>query len=107
MIIKPENIKFENTNDIIDYVTKGLPPIKKNYEKIIDKVMSPDSSQYVDNLNEVVLPEKIFGSTDNETLMHVLDRVYDNRIKTIKHTAIGLGIGACLLGLFKIFKNSK
>jgi len=105
--MNPENIKFESTEDVIDYVTKGLPPTRKNYEKIVEKIIYPDDPNYPDNNKEVILSENIFKVTDNETFMHTLDRVYDNRINNLKNIAIGAGIGACIFGLFKLFKKSK
>ena len=38
MIIDAKNIKFETQNDVIDYVAKGIPPRKKNFNQFIEAI---------------------------------------------------------------------
>ena len=96
MIINPEKMVFENTTDIIDYVSRGLPPTKKNFEKIIFKVKHPDSEET--GTNEVYIPERLFINCDNDTMTEALNRVYANRIRN-RNVAITTAIGIVAIGL--------
>ena len=98
MLTNPEKIVFESTDDIVDYVSKGIIPTRKNFEKIIIKVASPDAygSTKVDR-ESVHIPEHLFINCDKETMRQAVARVYENRVRNRKIT---LGIlGTIALGL--------
>ena len=106
MLIKPEKILFENINDVIDYITKGFPPTKNNYDKIIFKIMNPDNPQCDDTNDSVSISKDDLKKIDRGALIYTLDRVYQNKINNTKHAAIGIGAGLLLWKSFKFFKNS-
>jgi len=107
MLISPESIKFENSNDIVDYIGYGLPPTKSNYEKIVDKILNPDANDTVDTNDTVTIPNKIFNNVDTETFLNTLDRVYDNRIKNRNNTLIAAGVSILVGGIIALFKWKK
>lgn len=96
MLMKPEKIAFEYANDVVDYVSRGMVPSRKNFEKIINKVKNPDEDDSI-TTNEVYIPKKIFINYDKDTMDITMRRVYENRVR---NRNIGIGIiGAMVLGL--------
>ena len=106
MIVQPERIAFTEQDDIIDYVTKGLPPTKKNFEKVISKVKNPDNSGdfYYRNAPkagvEVVINDYVVPYDQRDQLDHTLKRVYKNRIRN-RNTILIVG-GLAVLGALGI-----
>lgn len=101
VIINPSYIKFETTEEVIDYVTLGFPPTKKNFEKIIESLKSEydvNTPQLTTKItNQVIIP-KYVDNTDNEKLAEYLERVYKNQV--INRNAIiitGAVIGGAIL----------
>lgn len=99
---KPETITFGSIQDIVDYVTKGLPPSKQNFDKMIFKVRNPDDDDtMIDNDGEpqVVIRERSLMQYDNDQLADVLERVYRNNVRN-RNLTIGIGtiVTAVLLG---------
>jgi hypothetical protein len=104
MIINPEKMVFENTTDIVDYVSRGLPPTRKNFEKVMLKVRCPDSEEH--ESNEVHIHERLFINCDNDTMTEALNRVYENRIRNRNITIAVVGIVAMGL-IFGKMSNGK
>ena len=77
MITKPENVLFESTTDVVDYVSKGMIPTRKNFEKVMLKVKCPDEAK---EEGQVYVPKNLFIECDNATMNEALHRVYENRI---------------------------
>ena len=106
MVVQPERIAFTEQDDIIDYVTKGLPPTKKNFEKVISKVKNPDNSGdfYYRNAPkagvEVVINDYVVPYDQRDQLDHTLKRVYKNRIRN-RNTILIVG-GLAVLGALGI-----
>lgn len=113
MLTNPKRIKFETTDDIVDYVSKGLPPKKKNYNQIIFRLDSPITAEDLKNNrsivgNETVITEDVVSTwvtqddTDELTdIIDILNRVYANKRKdTIKSIIIGavVAVGAFVAG---------
>ena len=96
ILMKPEKIYFEDQNDVVDYVAKGLPPVKKNFDKVVDSIgkdKKEDGKPYI--------PSNVLDM-DADALKGVLHRVYeDNRknylIGGIVAGSIILGLGAALI----------
>lgn len=107
MLIKPESVKFESLNDIIDYVGLNLPPSKENYDKVVHKVVNPDENNIEDSNDDVIIHKNIFDREDNETVANVLDRVYENRIKNRNNLAILSGIAFVTGALIAFLKRKK
>ena len=94
--MKPEKIAFEYASDVVDYVSRGMVPTKKNFEKVINKVKNPDEDDPT-TTNEVYIPSRIFINCDKDTMDIALRRVYENRVR---NRNIGIGIiGAMAIGL--------
>lgn len=108
-IINPEKIVFETNVDIIDYVTRGLPPTKKNFEKVISKVINPDPDENstCEVGKNVYIPGRLFFKCDNDTMEQALTRVYENRIhnRNMMLAAAGVVIAGIIFGSIK--SNSK
>lgn len=80
MITSPDKIKFESRNDVIDYVTKGFPPTKKNYAKVKAIVAKSDAV----GLDEHSIDAELFNS--------MLDRVYHDQVRN-RNIMIGIAAG--------------
>lgn len=104
-ITDPRRIVFENENDVIDYVCKGLPPRKANFELVMNKIKFPDSydetgGEAPNPGSELYIPDSIFMDLDPDTMEAVLRRVYKNRCfhRNCTIGAIALITGAVILG---------
>ena len=97
MIIKADNIAFENKNDIIDYVSKGFVPTRKNFENVMHKVHCPDNDN-VKTPGNIYVHENLFMDCDKEELEEVLRRVYNNRVRNRNFMLTTIGL--VTLGLF-------
>ena len=98
MIINPEKMVFENTIDIADYVSRGLPPTRKNFEKLIIKIRKPDTEEPA-KPGELYISDRLFINCDNDTMDKTLTRVYENRIHN-RNLTIGGVIGLIIAGIF-------
>lgn len=101
LTVKPEEVKFESTNDVIDYVTLGLPPTKKNYKKLRNAI-----GEYpIPGKDGITISKGAFIELDREDLQLVLDRVYaDNRRN--RNFVLGICGIAALATLGAIFCGS-
>lgn len=106
-IIDPKKVVFETEEDVVDYVSRGLPPSKKKYKEFINRVSSPlndldmDDSEIVGDT--VIIRESLFLDCDKDTLQRSLERVYANRIRNrnIILTLAAVTAGAILFGSIK------
>lgn len=102
IIVPPERIAFEHEDDVIDYVTKGFPPSKKNFEKVISKISHPDNIDAYSHKPpragiEVVINSYVIPEEDRDVLEYALRRVYKNRIRN-RNTALIIG-GIAVIGI--------
>lgn len=100
MITKPEKIVFETTEDVVDYISKGLPPTKKNFNKVmiawnssIDEYAKED--QPIPG-KDTIIPANAKMNIDNDTFNAICERVYKNRVRN-RNIALGIA-GVLLLG---------
>lgn len=104
-IISPEKIVFESQEDLIDFVTRGLVPSKKNFEKVMRKMYCPNADDEVrdPNSNELFIPERVLIDCDCDTMNMVLNRVYANRVRNRNMilTAAGIIGGVMLIGAIR------
>ena len=105
MIISPEKIVFENTTDIVDYVSRGMIPTRKNFEKVMLKVRCPDETEVAED--EVYIPNRIFINCDENALNDALTRVYENRVRNRNITLAVVGIAALSLLIGKASSSKK
>lgn len=106
MLGNPKKMVFESTNDVVDYVSKGMIPSRKNFEKVMLRIRRPDTTH---EEGQVYIPEHLFINCDNETLNSTLERIYANRVRN-RNITIGVigGIAAVLLfGGMSSKKNKK
>lgn len=97
MIINPNRIQFETKNDVIDYVTKGLPPSRKNFDIAMsvlrnsneDVVTESEFESDVINVIPMTNNSIIPNDHDREMIDAALTRVYENRIRN-RNIAIGI-----------------
>lgn len=95
-IIKPERVAFETDVDIIDYVSRGMVPTKKNFEKIAYKLLNPDENDIPKIDDNVYISQDLLGYRDPETMEFVLRRVYANRVR---NRNIAFGIAGAIGGI--------
>lgn len=95
MLVNPKYVEFESMQDIVDYVSRGfMPPSKKNFHQVIEKVNLPDSVDSIENKigNEVVISEELIDDENRDCLAIALQRVYTNRVRN-RNIAIGTIVG--------------
>lgn len=95
-IMNPAQIKFESQDDVIDYVTRGIPPRKKDFEDLMDSIR--DSS---DPANHVVVAPGLEFDMDEDAFVNAMNRVYKNRCRN-RNILIGAGIviGGIMIAAF-------
>ena len=102
MIIKPEKVVFESSSDVIDYITKGLPPTKKNFNAVMDAFNNevPEGQTQIPGVN-IIIPRDAKLEIDNEAFNKICRQVYKNRIRN-RNLVIGvtaaLTVGAIGVG---------
>lgn len=106
LLTKPDSIKFESKTDIVDYVTKGLPPTKKNFNTLMASVHVPTANANETKEGNVFIDENMFINCDQETFEEVMNRVYENRIRN-RNISIGVGAGVIVLALLGVHKHNK
>jgi len=99
MMVLPKKVVFHNYKDIVDYVSKGLPPTKENFNQLMNQVRNPSTPEQVSNLKgkEVVIADTVIPSENARALTaDILERVYENRISNRNKILI---IGGILLAV--------
>lgn len=78
LLTRPQRIVFENQDDIVKYVTRGLPPRKSDFDQVISLVKNPMSDSEVASAtaNDIVISERVFFDIDKEQFARVLEKVY-------------------------------
>lgn len=104
MIISPKRVMFETEKDIIDYVSKGLPPSKDNFKLLIDMIKDPYGESNIQN-NKMNIDPSILLKQDKETLEKVLKRVYENRVTDKNNICTGICIGIAVIVLHGLFRR--
>lgn len=111
MFTPPERVVFEQKSDIIDYVTRGLPPTKKNFDRVMAVVYNPLTDEEVENstAKDVVISRRIFDSVDENEFAEILKQIHANRIRN-RNIAIGAFIFntiAAIMITAKVFSSDK
>lgn len=108
-IISPEKIVFESQEDLVDFVTRGLVPSKKNFEKVMAKMYYPNADDEVrdPNSKELFIPERLFIQCDRDTMNIVLNRVYANRVRNRNIILVAAGVVGSVMLLGAIRGNKK
>ena len=91
MLCNPERVIFEYKTDVIDYVTKGMVPTKKNFNQVMEKVRTPD---VVKPDQGVYIPDGLFLNSDRYSFEDIMQRVYKNRVR---NRNIGLGVAGIVV----------
>ncbi len=116
ILVKPGEISFETQNDIIDYITKGIPPRKHDFELVMSRFMNPDSDTNIvdENGNKISSKSKddVYISpmaipTDlksRELLEKAMERVYANRCRN-RNILLGIAGISGVIGLKMIKDN--
>ena len=110
--INPERVVFESTDDIIDYVSKGIAPRRKDFNKVIRCINEPMTDDEIESAssNDVVIPDNIFIGIDKEQFKDVLTRVYRNNCRKRNGIVIGISAGvvmAIALGIRHAHKEAE
>lgn len=112
--IKPEKLIFENERDVIDYVAKGLPPKKENFNNVMKalhekpiEIISNDEVDFdeleaeLDSYDDdkVEISPRVLNNIDPDTMEMVLRRVYDDNVRT-RNTIIAIAglTGVVIIG---------
>ena len=97
ILIKPENILWESRNDVIDYVGHGLPPRKKDFEKVIDALHGR---------NDINIPTDI-TIMDQDEFEDIVRRIYENNCRRRNRLIIIGAIAATIFIGAKIASHAK
>lgn len=103
MYINPSKLVFEDKNDIVDYVSKGLPPKKKDLEKVIDAIHGRPVD---DPANEIVINPDLFIIEPDE-FEDVIRRIYENNCRKRNYMIAAACIAGVILIGAKIAKHAK
>lgn len=102
MMIDPKLVKFESTNDIVDYVTKGLPPTNKQFNELMEAVKNPvcyDDDVPLPGQRVIICQEDVIDWYNNDTvnaeIIEILNRIHHNRI-VARNIAIGVGVAVAV-----------
>lgn len=101
-MINPKRIKFENRNDVIDYVARGLPPTKKQYAAFAAAMQNPVA--VIDPESKGVQIGTTIVSGPEDDINEILDRVYADRIHN-RNIAIGTIGGVLVVTGALLFKG--
>jgi len=101
LLVKPENVVYETQYDIVDYVTKGLPPSRKNLNRVMATVYQPHSSESLQEKapDVIAISTDLFPSNNNDEFGLMLNRVYENNVRNRNFAIAGI-VGAFALGIF-------
>lgn len=107
LFIKPDAIVFEKHEDILDYVTLGVPPTRRNFDALMEAIHTTYDDVCIDDgskdgeqdliLKKNIIPDEI----DPDVYEEILRTTYHNRIiNTVGVSICGilLTVGAYFIG---------
>lgn len=98
MIAKPEKVVFETNKDVVDYITKGLPPTKKQFNAVMNALNDDEDIHEKIPGVDVIIPSTVKNDIDIDQFNEICRQVYHNRIR---NRNIAIGVGSVLaLGVF-------
>ncbi len=92
MIVNPDKVKIETQKDLVDLVTKGLPPTQKTYDKVLQG-LEPSGDDAEGGLLSCV---------SEEEFRELLDQMYKNNRRNTTAWAAAVGGMAVLAAVFGI-----
>lgn len=112
MIIDPSKIAFESSKDVVDYITLGIPPTRKQFDKLMYAVRHPeDTDVYTPAIGEVVIYKQDIANWSDSVYVQnavaeVLERVYRDRI-VMRNVAIAVGAAVVVGGIIAVVNSGK
>lgn len=113
MIINPERIVFESTKDVVDYISKGLPPTKNQFDRLMNAVNNPvDSTESLRPGYDVIITKESVKDWNDpiyvqNTVNEILHEVYRNKV-AMRNTMIATGAIVIIGGItIAILSSSK
>lgn len=97
MLTNPKKLKFESVSDLADFISKGIPPFKKDFDNFIVQVEVP-SALPVRSSDEVYIPGDIVPADQRQVLAEAFKRVYENRRRHMWYGIGALSILALIFG---------
>lgn len=119
LFIKPEDITFETQNDLIDYITKGLPPRKQDFQRVMHAyrnsgrqsvIVDVDGKQIVEDSSSDGSIKFIgnFGTDSRKEITdEILQRIYENQCRNRNTILITAGIAGLVGAKLLLGHNSK
>ena len=110
ILVQPEHVIFNSRQDIVDYVSKGLPPTKNNFIRLQQALYSPIDFNGKEHPpceygKDVIINKKVIDNIDIDEFNSILTRVYQNNVRN-RNILIGLGItAATIMFIMNIFDN--
>lgn len=100
VFVQPTMIRFENKQDIVDYVSRGVMPTKKNFEAVMAQVRYPTKGPRTQDPKRVYIEDGVIPAEDRELVAALMERVYENRRwnRNVALATIGGVAGIVLLG---------
>lgn len=104
----PERVVFQKREDIIDYVSRGLPPSRRNFDRVMAVVRNPLTDEQIQNStqNDIVISERIVIGIDQIEFTEIMDRVYRNNVRNRNMILGAIGVGA-LVGIGLMIRSDK
>ena len=102
MILPPEKVMFNSQQDIIDYVSRGLPPTQKEFSNLMERIQRPMTYEEImksrnKNENLVYIEDRLFMNIEKEQFENILNRVYENNVRN--RNVLLFSIGVVSIGL--------
>lgn len=95
-ILDPERVHYTTTMDVVDYITKGLPPSQKQFDHLVANLDDLNAAGFQCN------PGALSNWQCDPVLMgeikDVLTEVHKNQVKN-RNKAIAAGAAAALVAL--------
>lgn len=104
MITDPKFIRFESTTDVVDFVSKGLPPTNRQFTELMQGLRNPTTTDEPSDagIKVIIRPEDLEGWYKDDDTLHevtkVLERVHHNRVVN-RNIAIAVGAVAVVGGV--------
>lgn len=90
-IIDPVFVEFESEEDIIDYLTRGIVPGRKNAKKVFNAIRNPltEEEAKIKIGSEVVIRDNLIPVNDVDIFERTVRRAYENRVKNRNNMICG------------------
>lgn len=107
-IVDPKFVEFESEEDIVDYLTRGIIPKRKNAKKVFNAIKNPLSEEEAKMKigSEVIIRDNIIPVNDVDVFERTVKRAYENRVKNRNNMICGASFIAAGLLTRSLLKHN-